>query len=581
MSTGNPSQESARPGGRAGGSGRSDVTMILSGRSVGPRLLAIVCMALAAPTLAATGGLLPITGIVRGPGGPLSGARVRIQTTAIGTTTDTHGAFTLLLPASRSVAALTAWAPGYFIGLSGPVEAGARGVVIDLEPHGDQDHPEYGWVSALAEGTGGGHCKNCHSASFPGPERLPFDEWRADAHSRSAANPRFLTMYTGRDVHGHESPRTRRGRTRDYGSFPLPPDEGPSYFGPGYALDFPDTAGNCGACHLPAAAVNAPYEADPASADGVAGEGVTCDVCHKVVDVIINPETGLPFANRPGVMSFKFLRPAAGHQLFAGPLDDVAPGHDVYSQLYRESRYCAPCHVASFWGTVIYNSFGEWLASPYADPATGHGRTCQGCHMPSRGASHFVRLDHGGLPRDPASIASHLMPGADDIELLRGASRVHLAADRGHGMIDVEINVENVGAGHHLPTGSPLRQMFLVVKVTDSAGEQAGLCEGSVLPAWSGDLAGSAGRAFARIFQDRWTGETPSVSYWKPLKVLSDTRIPALASDQSQYRFAVTRPGPAIVHARLLFRHAPAKLAMLKGWDDPDILMWTETLRVP
>ena len=31
-------------------------------------------------------------------------------------------------------------------------------------------------------------------------------------------------------------------------------------------------------------------------------------------------------------------------------------------------------------GTLIYNSYGEWLDSPYSDPKTG--KTCQECHMP-------------------------------------------------------------------------------------------------------------------------------------------------------------------------------------------------------
>jgi hypothetical protein len=62
--------------------------------------------------------------------------------------------------------------------------------------------------------------------------------------------------------------------------------------------------------------------------------------------VKLDPETRLPLAHRPGVLSFELRRPPQGQQFFAGPFDDVAPGEDTYSPLQRESAYCAPCHSA-------------------------------------------------------------------------------------------------------------------------------------------------------------------------------------------------------------------------------------------
>ena len=165
-------------------------------------------------------------------------------------------------------------------------------------------------------------------------------------------------MYSGTDVHGNQSPPTRYGFNRDYGSFPLRPDLNQPYYGPGYKLDFSETDGNCAACHTPAASVNAPYGVNPTTVTGVAAEGVPCDFCHKVWDVRLAPATGLPYANMPGVLSFEFRRPPEGHQFFAGPYDDVAPGEDTYSALQTESRFCAPCHFGVFWETVVYNSFG-------------------------------------------------------------------------------------------------------------------------------------------------------------------------------------------------------------------------------
>lgn len=73
----------------------------------------------------------------------------------------------------------------------------------------------------------------------------------------------------------------------------------------------------------------------------------------------MNSSTGRPQENMAGVLSFEFRRPPEGHQFFAGPYDDVAPGEDFFSPVQRQSQYCAPCHFGSFWGTQIYNSFGE------------------------------------------------------------------------------------------------------------------------------------------------------------------------------------------------------------------------------
>ena len=51
---------------------------------------------------------------------------------------------------------------------------------------------------------------------------------------------------------------------------------------------------------------------------------IICDFCHKIWDVKLNPKTGTPYSNRPGVISLELLRPPEGHQIFIGPFDDVA-----------------------------------------------------------------------------------------------------------------------------------------------------------------------------------------------------------------------------------------------------------------
>lgn len=520
-----------------------------------------------------------VAGIVEDDAGPVPGAVVRVQATPLHTTTDMDGRFALTgLPADQ-LAKLTAFAPGYYIAGPVPAEPGDIRVSISLRRHPDEDNAGYRWVSAFSRAGDEGNCENCHSDPNNPNSLLPFDEWLDDAHGRSAINRRFLSMYNGTDLSGeYRSPETRYSHHKDYGRIPLPPDPDKPYYGPGFKLDFPESAGNCAACHLPAAAVDAAYGTDPNEVSGVGLDGVACDFCHKVWDIRLNPSTGLPYANMPGVLSSELLRPPAGHQLFIGPFDDVAPGEDTYAPLQEESRFCASCHFGQFWGVQVYNSYGEWLASPYSDPETG--QTCQDCHMPRRGATHFARPDRGGLERDPERIFSHLMPGANDMELLRNTAELAIEAERQGDRISVDVRVTNANAGHHLPTGHPARNILLLVSAVDARGHSLEHVGDQVIPDWGGaedqpgGYAGQPGKGYAKILEEMWTEIAPTVAYWRQTVLREDTRIPALATDVSHYEFrAAPEDEPITIRARLIFRRAFKLLMDQKDWQVPDILM--------
>lgn len=519
-----------------------------------------------------------ITGKVMDGSHPVAGAVVRLQATAVHATTDEQGAFTLDLAGQVTWpwARVTVFAPGYFI--AGPflLQRGQRDAVLRLQPHGVADDGNYAWLSGFASEGQDGNCQRCHSQAGLS---LPFDEWQADAHSGSAKNRRFLSMYNGTDLSGrNQSPPTRFLDHKDYGRIPLPPDPEQPYYGPGFRLDVSDRAGNCAACHAPAAAIDTPYDTDPNHLGGVGLEGVGCDFCHKIWNVRLQTSTGLPYPNTPGVLSFEFRRPGRGKQFFAGPLDDVAPGEDTYSPLQNESRICAPCHVADFWGTRIYNSYGEWAESPYANPVGG--QTCQDCHMPRRGANYIASPQKGGLWRDAKSVYSHRMPGADDAALLRDTASLAMRTIVMGRVLRVDVRVTNAKAGHHIPTDHPARNMLLVVSASDARGERLTLDTGPMIPEWGGvgsdpaDYGGRPGRGYAKVLEELWTQVTPSAAYWNPTVVRSDTRIPALGSDVSQYEFLLpSAGGPVRVEARLIFRRAFRALMKQKAWNVPDIVM--------
>ncbi len=517
---------------------------------------------------------------------PIAGAVVRVKATEKFTTTDESGNFVFADLQPEESVILTAWAEGYYIG-GGKDEyaAGTTEVKLILKKHAQDDNPDYKWLSAFASEGKDGNCENCHFDPENPEAALPFTEWRADAHSISTQNTRFLTMYLGQDVHGNQSPQREYGFNRDYGRIPLRPNLAQPYYGPGYKLDFPETSGNCAACHAPAMAIDAAYETDPTQVTSVGSEGVACDFCHKVWDVRLDSSTGLPQPNMPGVLSFEFRRPHEGHQFFAGPLDDVAPGDDTYTPIQQQSQFCAPCHFGSFWDTQIYNSFGEWLESPYSDAQTG--KTCQDCHMPAGKNDHFARLDKGGVIRDPETIFSHLMPGASDVELLQNAVTLTANANIEDERVIIDVQIKNDKTGHHVPTDSPLRQMILLVTVTDDNGQPLPLLEGETIPLWGGIgdprlgyYAGLPGKGYAKILSELWTELEPTGSYWNPTRIVSDNRISAYESDSSIYIFSTPSDSKVNVEISLIYRRAFKELMDQKGWDSPDILMEQQILTI-
>ena len=541
-----------------------------------------------------------ISGLVRdSQGQPLSGATVRIKASGAFTATDAAGRFTLTGFAPSFRFRVTAWKDGYYV-------AGADAwpwdstVEIALSPYAVPDNHDYAWIlpavenrSRIEEGltvsrlaiasyipsdTISGFltenlelgCRDCHGQTIN-------DQWVSGAHALGLSNARFKTMYNGTNLSGAQSPLTTYTTHRDYGRIPLRPDENQPYYGPGFKLDFPDNAGNCATCHLPTSATESPYDADANEVTGVDSQGSHCDFCHKIAAVRLDPSTGLPYENMPGIMSIELMRPSPERQIFFGPYDDVDVGPDTFLPLMKQSEICAPCHQASFWGVPIYQSFAEWLASPY--PA--EGKTCQSCHMKPDGVATNFAPGRGGLERDPGTIPTHVFPGASDETLLQNTAEMKVSTVENGDRLMVTVSVTNTEGGHHIPTDSPLRQIFVVVTATDKQGNKLPLETGPVLPDWAGDLAGEPGVYFAKILEQLWTEVSPTGAYWTQTRLIEDTRLPARETDSSTYVFVLPESSEITVEVQLIFRRAFYELMQQKGWDTPDILMESTFLKLP
>ncbi|HEY4242763.1 MAG TPA: c-type cytochrome [Kofleriaceae bacterium] len=155
------------------------------------------------------------------------------------------------------------------------------------------------------------------------------------------------------------------------------------------------TGRNCYGCHAPLA--------EQATDAGLRAEAATCAGCHV---------RGWTREGPPN------LAPS----LLRDPLYPL-----VTDARFERADFCAPCHQlpprTAVAGKPLLDTYAEWLAGPYQ----ARGIQCQSCHMPNR--------EHTWLGiHDPGAVRQGL------------AVRAHASG----GLLTVEL--ENVGAGHMLPT---------------------------------------------------------------------------------------------------------------------------------
>lgn len=249
----------------------------------------------------------------------------------------------------------------------------------------------------------------------------------------------------------------------------------------------------CVGCHLPVAAQHdqlaAGYvdgdltrprlEANPSFDLTLRGEGVTCAACHV----------------RNGTILGVHEAPDAPHPV-------------VVSKELRDPKLCATCHQLT-WPEAdapFYDTYGEWERSSWA----AAGVTCQDCHMaPTAGA--IVPGTDGTLPAhtflaDPARAISALV-GLPSASVQRGQE------------VTVTLTVQNTGAGHAFPTGSPFSPATLEVALVDKAGK---------------DLAPPWRTVFGR-----------TVELAPPWRTTGDTRLPAGGQWSGSHAWVPSVKGPA------------------------------------
>lgn len=191
----------------------------------------------------------------------------------------------------------------------------------------------------------------------------------------------------------------------------------------------------CVTCHLPLESQHAMVPAweiqeVPERREGFDAtahlEGVTCTVCHV----------------REG-------RVAVGTEAAARA---TGPHMVAHAPDLGASETCASCHQLTWPGANVplYDTYGEWQRSAWAQA----GVSCLDCHRSA--------TEPHAWSSDPERALSVLLD-TPSLTLVRGEAPFR-----------IDITLQNTGAGHHVPTGTPFAGLRLIARMEDPEGAIVG-----------------------------------------------------------------------------------------------------------
>lgn len=218
-------------------------------------------------------------------------------------------------------------------------------------------------------------CKMCHSGTKNG-EADPFLSWQGSMMAQAMRDPVFLASLTIANQ------------------------------------DIPEVGEFCLRCHAPRGWL----EGRSTPADGSAlneedNHGVSCDICHRLVDPM--SEEAKKFAKETPPSPGNAMMVVDTANVVRGPYGDgkgAMPHGTMKSEYHASGHLCGTCHDISnpiFAADVnsqpvptyghIERTYSEWLLSDYAKQ--GKEGSCQACHYPSvPGGGQASR--YGGLQRE-------------------------------------------------------------------------------------------------------------------------------------------------------------------------------------
>jgi hypothetical protein len=296
----------------------------------------------------------------------------------------------------------------------------------------------------------------------------------------------------------------------------------------------------CGACHETESFVTNDFD----KMRDVNSEGVACVFCHSISG------PGLPTATPPVNLDIS---------LYMGPIRQPVTVKDhksKYSDFFTKSEFCGSCHqYQNQNGILVSDTFGEWKRSKYAKT----GVACQQCHMP--GGPGRVSSLGPSRPR----VADHTFRGPDKDKALQDAATLTLRAGKRDGdALHLTATVTNVGAGHAIPTGNDQHLILIRIRATDSEGHI--VWENDPFQDWNNSVFG--------LLMATELGAYPAET-WNGTKILSDRRIQAGASSQSQFRIP-TADAKGALHIEALLLYLRARPETVHQYNLPEETYGTE-----
>lgn len=421
---------------------------------------------------------------------------------------------------------------------------------IQLRRVPQTDHRDYEFVSPEYLAGNQYHaskhmnCGNCH--------RKYWQEWKQSRHATMAVNPWTKAAFK----HARKD-----------------------------ALSIGETEDECTPCHSPSlAATLDKFSLEGQTlldATGVHEFGNHCDFCHKI-DRVSNLQA-------PGVNgSLHLLRPNPHDDTFPGPVKQVfgnAPDAwflymgAAYNPLYEMGTLCASCHEHTTKdGTHSQSTYSEWKASKYARPGKDY-RECQSCHMPGHDVGGMDRVGSGigatWIPNKRTKFAREAFrrresheahhheffgtdaPAKSSLKFLKNGISMNTTAKKTSDGLDVIISLENIGAGHAIPTGHGLKRYILVATGFDASGKPIKIHQ--TLPkdeVWGEAEGTSMGTIIGRKFGDDW--KRP---FWKGGTVDDSVRL--YPDRPREFVFQLT--GATSAKVKLVLRRGPPALMKEQG----------------
>lgn len=329
-----------------------------------------------------------------------------------------------------------------------------------------------GLFAASARLPSSADCATCHKAEF--------EEWAASLHAIADRDLVYEAVVEANEDTAHHPEQTRF----------------------------------CEGCHAPnemlAGRVNRFSSVEPAEA---LTEGVACITCHTATHADPlkgNGDITLAYdraeTERDGPQGAALLADPRAHLAAYGAPDTTA--------LMKSAALCGACHTEIYNASnskadttqPVQSTYREWSESWYAQI----GVTCQDCHMADNPAAQVLALRAGDLakPRRYSHRiigANHVMTDTglgDALSVLRGGLLPGLSAATNHATLTeqarqtaeflrtaaglelrgqtatpeglhLDIAVQNLGAGHNLPTGvNDQKHIWLEVVLTDARGAE-------------------------------------------------------------------------------------------------------------